>query len=59
MDIEKNKAVTGNFICLPDPENVFEWYYIVFNLDQEETRGGYYMGVVTCPQDYLINVSSE
>lgn len=22
-----------NFICLPDPENVYEWYFIIFGLE--------------------------
>lgn len=30
--IKKHGKVTDTFICLPDPENVFEWYYVVFGL---------------------------
>jgi ubiquitin-protein ligase len=51
--IKKSGKITDNFICLPNPENVYEWWYIVFGLvDPDEYTGGYYLGKVTCPQDY-------
>lgn len=40
-----------NFICLPDPNNVFEWYYIVFGLEGAY-KGGYYIGKIKCKDTY-------
>ena len=52
-EIKKNGGkYKDNYICLPDPENVYHWYYIVMNLDSKLYKGGYYMGVVECPEDY-------
>lgn len=50
--IKKHGKVTDNFICLPDPENCFDWYYVVFGLEAEGFHGGFYFGKVTCPKDY-------
>merc|ERR1719265_604550 len=41
--------MTDNFICLPDPKNITEWYYLAFNIDHKEFKGGYFMGVIKCP----------
>lgn len=40
-----------NFICLPDPNNVYEWYYVVFGLEAPY-EGGYYIGKVKCKDTY-------
>ena len=45
------KVKDQNFICLPDPDNVFEWYYVVFGLE-DQFKGGYYIGKITCPNTY-------
>ena len=38
---------------MPDPSDVFTWYYVVFGLNEpEEFKGGYYLGKITCPQNY-------
>jgi len=51
--IKKSGRITDNFICLPDPNNVHEWYYVVFGLtDPEEYKGGYYIGKVTLKDSY-------
>lgn len=50
--IKKTGKITDNFICLPDPEDVYTWYYIIFGLDTKEFQGGFYMGKVKCPEDY-------
>ena len=51
--IKKHGKVTDNFVCLPDPEDVYSWYYVIFGLEEpKEFRGGYYLGKVTCPKDY-------
>lgn len=51
--IKKNGALTDNFICLPDPDDVYTWYYVVFGLNEPaEYTGGFYFGKVICPQTY-------
>ena len=37
--IKKSGKITDNFICLPDPENAYIWYYVVFGLDIDGFRG--------------------
>ena len=31
--IKKHGKIIDNFICLPDPENVYTWYFIIFGLE--------------------------
>lgn len=51
--MEKNNGkLIDNFICLPDPSNLHDWYYIAFNLDMDGYRGGYFMGKVELPEAY-------
>lgn len=50
--IKRDGRLKENFICLPDPENVYEWYYIAYDLDHKDFHGGYYMGKIKCPPDY-------
>ena len=50
--IKKSGKITDNFICLPDPENAYIWYYVVFGLDIDGFRGGYYFGKIICPDEY-------
>lgn len=50
--IKKTGKIGDNFICLPDPEDVYKWWYVIYNLDMEPYKGGYYMGYITCPEDY-------
>ena len=55
MDAQMKKTgkIIDNFICLPDPENVYAWYFVVFGIAEPiEFEGGYYMGVITCPPEY-------
>ena len=33
--IKQHGKITENFICLPDPDNSYIWYYLVFGLDIE------------------------
>ena len=30
---KSGKIDQQNFICLPDPENVYVWYFIIFGLE--------------------------
>ena len=51
--IKKTGKITDNFICLPDPSNAYVWYYVVFGLEEPSGyTGGYYLGKITCPDDY-------
>ena len=51
--VKKTGKISDNFICLPDPEDVYTWYYVVFGLKEpSEYDGGFYFGKVTCPPDY-------
>jgi len=55
-DIESQMKKYGklkdtNFICLPDPEDLYTWYYIIFNMP-DEFKGGYYIGKVKCKDNY-------
>jgi ubiquitin-conjugating enzyme E2 J2 len=50
--VKKNGKITDqNFICLPDPDNIYIWYYIVFGLEGEY-KGGYYIGKIQCKDNY-------
>jgi len=50
--VKKFGKINDNFICLPDPEDCYVWYYVVFGLEMEGFKGGYYLGKITCPADY-------
>ena len=51
--IKKSGKVTDNFICLPDPNNAYIWYYVVFGLtDPKQYMGGYYIGKITLKDTY-------
>jgi len=50
--IKKTGKINDGFICLPDPEDAFTWYYIVFGLEAKDYEGGYYMGKIVCPPEY-------
>jgi len=51
--VKKHGKIVDNFICLPDPENVYSWYFIIFGLEHPKgCKGGFYIGKITCPDDY-------
>jgi len=50
--VKKKGKIEDNFICLPDPENPYEWYYVVYGLELEGYQGGYYLGKIICPPEY-------
>merc|ERR1712029_320476 len=50
--IKKTGKIAENFICLPDPEDIYKWWYVIWGLDMKPYKGGYYMGYITCPDDY-------
>ena len=49
--IKKSGKITDNYVCAPDPEDPFTWYFVIFGL-ADNFEGGYYFGKVVCPQDY-------
>merc|ERR1712029_531510 len=50
--IKKTGKIGDTFICLPDPEDIYKWWYVIYNLDMDPYRGGFYLGYITCPEDY-------
>mmetsp|Transcript_311 Transcript_311/g.264 ORF Transcript_311/g.264 Transcript_311/m.264 type:complete len:145 (+) Transcript_311:28-462(+) len=49
--IKKQGKITNNFVYGPNPENLNEWFFVVFGLD-DHFKGGYYLGSVVCPDSY-------
>ena len=47
-----NGKLEDNFICLPDPNNVFVWYYVAFGLEMKGYEGGYFLGKIELPDEY-------
>ena len=49
--IQKSKdgLITDNFIAAPEVNNIFIWHFVVFNLQDEPYKGGYYMGKLVFP----------
>ena len=39
-------------MAAPDPNNIFQWYFIIFGLPEEPYKGGYYMGSLNFPFEY-------
>ena len=50
--IDKEGRITENFICGPDPSNLFEWYFVVFGLKDCPFEGGFYLGKLVFPREY-------
>ena len=44
--------MTENFIASPDPDNIFEWFFVVFGLKDCQYEDGYYLGKLIFPKDY-------
>ena len=50
--IKKTGKISDHFICLPDPEDPFTWYYVAFGFDDIKYRGGFFLGKIICPPEY-------
>ena len=50
--ITAHGKIVDNYVCAPDPDNIFEWYFLIFNLGDEPYKGGYYMGQLSFPDDF-------
>ncbi|CAD8068536.1 unnamed protein product [Paramecium sonneborni] len=45
------KLKNNQFICEPNPVNIFEWHFVIYNLT-DFFEGGYYHGILQLPPDY-------
>lgn len=52
--IKKHGRIVEKFVCVPDPENLLHWYFIIFGLEGPY-EGGYYIGKVECPANFPQN----
>jgi ubiquitin-conjugating enzyme E2 J2 len=41
-----------NFVAEPDPDNLFDWHYCIYNLKGCPYENGYYHGVLKFPKEY-------
>ena len=41
-----------NFVAEPDPDNLFDWHYCIYNLKDGPYEGGYYHGILKFPGEY-------
>lgn len=41
-----------NFVAEPDPDNLFHWHYVIYNLKDCPYEGGYYHGMLKFPPEY-------
>ena len=52
------KEANENYRVAHDPENIFEWHYLVFNLKNCPFQGGYYHGKIIFPKEYPLRPPS-
>lgn len=48
-DILQNK--NPNYVAEPDPDDIFQWHYCLYNL-KDAYEGGYYHGMLKFPKEY-------
>ena len=41
-----------NFVAVPEPNNLFVWHYVIFNLKDCPYEGGFYHGKLLFPPEY-------
>lgn len=46
------KSANPNFVAEPDPDNIFHWHYVIYNLKNCPYEGGYYHGMLKFPPEY-------
>ncbi len=49
--MQKRKDL-ANFVAVPDEKVHFDWYFLIFGLEDCSYAGGYYVGKLTFPKDY-------
>jgi ubiquitin-conjugating enzyme E2 J2 len=42
----------ANFVAVPEEDNIFEWHFLVFGLQECPYEGGFYHGKISFPRDY-------
>jgi ubiquitin-conjugating enzyme E2 J2 len=42
----------GNFVALPEPDNILEWHFCIFNLKDCPYEGGFYHGKLIFPEEF-------
>ena len=50
--LREHGKVTEMYVAAPNPDNIFEWYFIIFGFEEEPYKGGYYMGKLNFPDEY-------
>jgi len=43
---------TENFLAQPDPEDIFQWHFVIFGLKDCPYEGGFYHGKISFPPEY-------
>lgn len=56
--IQKSESSLPNIATKPSNKNIFVWYFVLYNLDNDSYRGGLYMGVITFPTEYPLKPPS-
>lgn len=53
-DNEKDSESTNYLLIRYNPNNILEWYFVVYNIGESEEafKGGYYLGKVTISKEY-------
>lgn len=50
--VKNNGMIKDNFICSPNPDDIYEWYFLVFGLLETPYEGGFYLGRLKFPNEY-------
>lgn len=50
-NLQDDPTLLPNAIVVPNPDNLLEWHFAVYDLD-EPYKGGVYHGVVLLPNNY-------
>jgi ubiquitin-conjugating enzyme E2 J2 len=50
-DLQESKTNT-NFVAEPDPDNIFDWHFVLFGLKDCAYEGGFYHGLLKFPKEY-------
>ena len=43
-EIELSKIDLHNYLACPDPDNLYRWYYVIYDIKETPYEGGYYVG---------------
>lgn len=52
MQIAKRTRSYDNYFAVPESNNFFNWYYIIWDLKDCPYEGGYYFGRIIFPKQY-------